>query len=143
MAASVERPGEIVDRAGQRLGTHAGHHNYTVGQRRGLGAAGGSEPRFVLTTDADTNTVVVGSREELATTTVGVTEATLHRPGGRVDRVLLRYHSRPLECTLAPVDPGKHSRLELELAEPAYGVAPGQTACLLSGDVVVGRATIA
>jgi tRNA-specific 2-thiouridylase len=41
------------------------------------------------------------------------------------------------------VDAGEHDALELELDEPAYGVAPGQTACLLAGDLVVGRATIA
>ena len=47
--------------------------------------------------------VVVGSREELATTGSRVREATLHRPGGRVDAVRLRYHSRPLACELPPV----------------------------------------
>ena len=137
-----ERPGPIIDRAGRTVGEHTGHHHFTVGQRRGLGGDGGHEPRYVLATDAQTNTVVVGSRDELATRRVAVREATLHRPGGRVDRVLLRYHSRPLECSVTPVEAGAHERLELELAEPAYGVAPGQTACLLSGDVVVGRATI-
>ena len=137
-----ERPGEIVDAAGRRLGSHRGHHEFTVGQRRGLGV-GSHEPLYVLATDAATNTVVAGSRDELATTRVAVREATLHRPGGRVDRVLLRYHSRPLACGLTPVEAGTHAELELELSEPAYGVAPGQTACLLSGDVVVGRATIA
>ena len=64
--------------------------------------------------------------------------------GGRVDRVRLRYHARPLACAARPrFAAGEHAELELELAEPAYGVAPGQTACLMSGDVVVGRATIA
>jgi tRNA-specific 2-thiouridylase len=138
----TERPGEIVDSAGRRLGAHRGHHEFTVGQRRGLGG-GSREPLYVLATDADTNTVVAGRREELAVRTVLVREATLHRPGGHVDRVLLRYHSRPLPCELPAVEAGDHAELELELGEPAYGVAPGQTACLLSGDVVVGRATIA
>ena len=137
-----ERPGPIVDRRGRTLGRHRGHHAYTVGQRRGLGV-GGPEPLYVLATDAATNTVVAGSREELATRRVRVRKATLHRPGGRVDRVLLRYHSRAIACELPAVAPGEHDALELELAEPAYGVAPGQTACLLAGDVVVGRATIA
>ncbi len=137
-----ERPGEIVDPAGRGLGTHRGHHEFTVGQRRGL-RLGSHERLYVLSTDAETNTVVAGTRDELATRTVAVREATLHRPGGRVDRVLLRYHSRPLACELPEVEAGDHAELELALAEPAYGVAPGQTACLLSGDVVVGRATIA
>ena len=86
---------------------------------------------------------MVGARDELATTRVRVREATLHRPGGRVDRVRLRYHSAPLACAVGGVPAGRHRVLDLELAEPAYGVAPGQTACLMDGDLVVGRATIA
>ena len=67
----------------------------------------------------------------------------LHRDSARADRVRLRYHSGSIACRVAQAGPGEHPELELELAEPAYGVAPGQTACLLDGDLVVGRATIA
>ncbi|MFL5870665.1 MAG: tRNA 2-thiouridine(34) synthase MnmA [Solirubrobacterales bacterium] len=137
-----ERPGDVVDRRGRRLGRHRGHHEYTIGQRRGLGVSS-PEPLYVLGTDAQTNTVTVGSRDELATHRVAVRDATLHRSSARVDRVRLRYHSKPLSCRVAPAGPGVHDRLRIELAEPAYGVAPGQTACLLDGDLVVGRATIA
>ena len=60
-----DRPGEIVDTAGRGLGSHAGHHNFTVGQRRGLGVAS-SEPLYVLGTERPQ----IGSRsapsEELA-----------------------------------------------------------------------------
>jgi tRNA-specific 2-thiouridylase len=136
-----DRPGEILDSAGRRLGEHSGHHNFTVGQRRGLGV-GSPEPLYVLATDAGSNSVTVGSREELGTDRVRVRAATLHRPGGRVDRVRLRYHSKALACEVPAVGAGLHDELELALAEPAYGVAPGQTACLLDGDLVVGRATI-
>ncbi len=55
----------------------------------------------------------------------------------------LRYHSKAIACRVSAAGPGEHAELELELAEPAFGVAPGQTACLLDGDLVVGRATIA
>lgn len=134
--------GEIVDRSGRVLGRHSGHHAFTVGQRRGIGL-GAPEPLYVVATHAETNTVVVGPRDELATRRVRVREATLHRPGGRVDRVRLRYHSAAIACELPAVPAGEHLELELALAEPAFGVAPGQTACLLSGEVVVGRATIA
>ena len=137
-----ERPGDLLDSAGRRLGRHRGQHEFTVGQRRGIGV-GAPEPLYVLSTDAEANTVVVGPREELATASVRVREATLHRPGGRVDRVRLRYHAAALPCRVDEVPAGEHAELDLALAEPAYGVAPGQTACLMSGDVVVGRATIA
>lgn len=136
-----DRPGEIVDRAGAVLGEHPGFHNFTVGQRRGIGVAGG-EPRYVLRTDARANRVVVGSREDLARRRVRVRDALLRRAGARVDRVKLRYRSRPIDCEVrAPA--GRHPELWLELAEPAYGVAPGQTACLMDGELVVGHATIA
>ncbi len=137
-----ERQGEIVDSNGAVLGRHRGHHEFTVGQRRGLGVAS-PEALFVLATDARSNRVVVGGHEELGTERVRVRDATLHRPGGRVDRVRLRYRSKPIACELEPVAAGRHKALEIALAEPAYGVAPGQTACLMDGELVVGRATIA
>ncbi|OLE38671.1 MAG: tRNA 2-thiouridine(34) synthase MnmA [Actinobacteria bacterium 13_1_20CM_3_68_9] len=136
-----ERAGEIVDRSGHLVGRHRGHHNFTVGQRRGLGVAA-AEPLYVLATDSAANRVVVGPREALANQRVHLRDAVLARDGGRVDRVKLRYHSRPIGCAVEGAA-GRHLELWLDLAEPAYGVAPGQTACLMDGDYVVGHATIA
>jgi tRNA-specific 2-thiouridylase len=138
-----EREGEIVDRSGRVLGRHRGHHGFTVGQRRGLGLAA-PEPLYVLATDARSNRVTVGPREQLDAREVTVRGAVLHRPGAEVEAVRLRYRSRPLPCTVtgAPAA-GRHSRLALRLSEPVDGAAPGQAACLLRGDVVVGWGTIA
>jgi tRNA-specific 2-thiouridylase len=138
-----ERPGAVVDRRGRVVGRHRGHHGFTVGQRRGLGVAA-AEPLYVLEKDAATNTVVIGSRAQLRRSRVLVRGATLHRDGSTVDRVKLRYRSRPFACRLAG-DPGagRHGRLELELVEPVEAAAPGQTACLMAGDLIVGHATIA
>jgi tRNA-specific 2-thiouridylase len=130
-----ERPGDIVDRAGRRVGRHRGHHEFTVGQRRGLGIGGTGEPLYVLATDPRANTVTVGGRDELATRTVRVRGLRLHRPPGEVDAVKLRYRSPAIRCALDAAG-------RVELAEPAHGVAPGQIACFLRGDVVVGCATI-
>ncbi len=137
-----EQPGDLVDSGGRVLGRHSGHHGYTVGQRRGLGLAA-AEPLYVLAKDAATNRVVVGPREQLATRAVAVRGARLHRAGAEVDAVKLRYRSRAIPCRVTG-DPeaGTHRRLELELADPVDGAAPGQTACLLRGDVVVGWGTI-
>jgi tRNA-specific 2-thiouridylase len=138
-----ERPGDLVDRAGRVLGRHRGHHHYTVGQRRGLGVAA-AEPLYVLATDATANRVTVGPRGQLATRVVAVRGARLHRAGAEVDAVRLRYHSRAIACRVAgDLEPGTHQRVDLELADPVDGAAPGQTACLLRGDVVVGYGTIA
>lgn len=126
-----ERPGDIVDRAGRRVGRHRGHHGFTVGQRRGIGVAA-PEPLYVLATDADANTVTVGPRDQLATSTVRVRDASVHAVP---DAVKLRYRTKAVPC-----------RLEddvLHLDEPFDGAAPGQTAVFLAGDAVVGCATIA
>jgi tRNA-specific 2-thiouridylase len=141
-AGLEDASGEIVSQAGEVLGSHPGFHHFTVGQRRGLGVQA-AEPLYVLRTEAGANRVVVGSRDELAVERVAVQGARLHRPGREVDAVRLRYHSRAVPCRVAgEPGPGAHRQLELELQEPFHGAAPGQVACLLRGDVIVGWATI-
>jgi tRNA-specific 2-thiouridylase len=129
-----ERPGDIVDRAGRRVGRHRGHHHFTVGQRRGLGIGGEDEPLYVLQTDPRANTVTVGPKQALATTTVKLRGVRLHEDETRVDAVKLRYRAPATRCALRGET--------LTLDEPVHGAAPGQIACLLRGDVVVGCATI-
>ena len=133
----LRRPGEIVDRQGRVLGRHDGHHNYTVGQRRGLGIAT-TEPVYVLEKDAKTNRVVVGPKQELATRTVSLEDATLHRPASEVQQVRLRYHAKPIACRAFERD----GHVLLELEDDAHAVAPGQLACLMRQDRVVGEGTI-
>jgi tRNA-specific 2-thiouridylase len=138
----AEQPGEIVDRAGRVLGRHRGHHGFTVGQRRGLGVAS-DVPLYVLGTDARRNRVIAGTKEELATTRVALRGLRLYRDGARVDRVKLRYRTTPLPAQLdGAFAAGVHRNAELALAEPVDGAAPGQMACLLDGERVIGWATI-
>jgi tRNA-uridine 2-sulfurtransferase len=129
-----DRPGDIVDRGGRVLGRHSGHHGYTVGQRKGLGIAA-AEPLYVVATDARANTVTVGTRDDLQTSTVRVRGVRLHEREREPDAVQLRYHAPALRCRLE----GNH----IHLAEPFDGPAPGQTAVFLRGDAIVGCATIA
>lgn len=136
-----ERDGAIVDSAGRTLGRHRGHHDFTVGQRRGISVSA-PEALYVLATDAATNTVTVGTRAELEKRSVRVRDAVLHRDGAEVDAVKLRYRSRALPARIA-AGAGRHSSLEVELGEAFAGVAPGQTAVLMAGDRIVGHGTIA
>jgi len=137
-----DRAGVMTDRAGNVLTRHRGHHHYTVGQRKGIGVQS-SEPLYVLAKDARTNRVVVGPRAALRTTQITLRRAHLHRDGNRVDRVKLRYRSKPLPARLVPsATPGRHEGLTVELSEPVDGAAPGQLACLMDGDLVVGWGTI-
>jgi tRNA-uridine 2-sulfurtransferase len=140
--------GPILDRDGCLLGEHAGIHTVTVGQRRGLGAGPGldraGEPLYVLGTDRASNTVTVGSRRELLTRRVDVRDVTLHRDGARVDAIKVRYRGARLPCRLAPfAQAGRHAGIEVELRERAERTAPGQIACLFSGERIVGHGTIA
>ncbi len=139
-----DAPGSLVTPDGTVVGRHLGQHRFTVGQRRGLGLAAPGEPLYVLDKDAATGEVRVGPRAALETTSVPVRGARLTRSATRVDRVKLRYRSRPVACRIAgDPQPGHHARLQLELSEPVDGAAPGQLACLMDGDLVVGWGTIA
>jgi tRNA-specific 2-thiouridylase len=136
--------GTIVNQEGDVLGGHDGQHRFTVGQRRGLGIPAAGEPLYVLDKDASTNRVIVGPRRALQTRAVPVRNVRLHREGGRVDRVKLRYRSRPIPCGIHAVpDPGGHAAVTLDLEQPVDGAAPGQLACLMDGDLVIGWGTIA
>lgn len=135
-----EREGELL-RGGRAIGRHRGHHHFTVGQRRGI-VVSAEEPLYVLATDADANTVTVGTRAELEATSVRVRDAVLHRDGARVDAVRLRYRSRPVPAALEAAETGRHPRLDIQLEERFAGISPGQTAVLLAGEAVVGHGTI-
>ena len=132
------RVGEIVDMDGRAVGRHAGQREFTVGQRRGLGISG-PDPLYVVAKDARAERVTVGPRSALAARRVQVRDVCLHRPAGAVDQVKLRYRQEPIPCRAVPRD---HGELELELGREARAVAPGQTACLMRGDAVLGAGTI-
>jgi tRNA-specific 2-thiouridylase len=125
------RRGAIVDANGAQLGTHDGHWAFTPGQRKGIGVSAAT-PLYVLGSDAATNTVTVGRREELARTHVAA-KGRLYADVSRA-HAKLRYRSEPVAATVTRTPDG----FELELDEPAYGVARGQAAVLYEGDAVVG-----
>jgi tRNA-specific 2-thiouridylase len=136
-------PGPIVDLEGRELGSHKGSRSYTIGQRHGLGLGGG-EPRYVLATDAASNTVTVGSRDALLTRTVAVRDVTLRRAGAVVNHVKVRSRGQRVPCRIArSIEPGLHARVEIELEQPIERTAPGQMACLFADELIVGYGTIA
>lgn len=133
----ADRPGDIVDRDGHVLGRHAGLIGYTVGQRRGLEIGGLSEPLYVVGLEAATNRVIVGPRQALAVSTVRLSGLNwLAGPlpeDGLAVAVKLRSLAPLVEARLFP---GEAPRLEL--AEPQFGVAPGQAAVCYAGTRVLG-----
>ncbi len=127
--------GPVVDVSGRVLGRHRGHWRFTPGQRRGLGVAG-REPLYALKTVPGSNTVVAGPRDALACGTVHA-RGRLHVPVERAD-AKLRYRSPAVPARVVTTPQG----FRLDLDEPAYAVAPGQTAALYEDDAVVGAGLI-
>jgi tRNA-uridine 2-sulfurtransferase len=127
--------GDIVDREGTRVGTHRGHWRFTPGQRRGLGVNGG-RALYVLRTAPQTNTVVVGSRDELAVRSIDA-RGRLYVPVAEAE-VKVRHRSAPVGASVSET----HDGFTLELVQPAYGVARGQFAVLYDEGAVVGAGAI-
>ena len=135
------QPGPLVDAvSGAVVGRHDGAYGFTVGQRKGLGLNLDGRPRYVLGIEPVTSTVRVGPAEALDVTTV-VTAAPVWQQPTALPRTLtaqLRAHGTGHEAQVECDGAG----LRLLLATAARGIAPGQTAALYDGDVVVGAATI-
>jgi tRNA-specific 2-thiouridylase len=131
------KAGAVVDSAGRELGTHRGTATYTVGQRAGFGSLSEAGPWYVLRIEAPANRLVVGRREELATSEVALREVSFIDPE-TVEPVRcearLRYHAQPIAAT--------YSSGRLKLDEPFLGAAPGQAAVLYSGTRLLGGGVI-
>jgi tRNA-uridine 2-sulfurtransferase len=137
--------GPIVDaETGTELGHHDGTYGFTIGQRKGLRLgrpAPDGKPRFVLDIEPVSGTVTVGGRDRLAVRRLtGTRPRWCGTPPSRLaGTVQLRAHGGELPATVVVTG----EQVDVELHEPAYGVAPGQAAVLYDGTRVVGSATIA
>ncbi len=136
-------PGPIVMRSGRVLGQHEGLPNYTIGQRKGLGLTY-TEPLYVIDKQAASNTLIVGTREELGRdhlTARDVNWIAGQPPEGAFRaEVKIRYTARPCACRAVAVE---DDQVEISLDEPLPDVTPGQGAVLYDGDRVVGSGFIA
>ena len=133
-----ERPGDIVDPEGNVLGRHAGIHNFTVGQRKGLGIAS-AQPLFVTAVVAENDSVVAAPRGGLAVDTIEVDDVVRHAAD------VPTHAWAQLRSSGGPIRSGvddRGSSLVLRLAEPVHGVAPGQTAVVYAGTEVAAAGTI-
>jgi tRNA-specific 2-thiouridylase len=122
-------PGRVVDTAGVQVGEVAAVQLVTIGQRRGLGLAGGASPRYVLGVDGDL--VTVGPADELPVATVALESmAWVDEPvEGRV-LVQSSAHGR--------VRPATYGDAVVTYDEPGPRIAPGQSVVLYDGDDVLG-----
>jgi len=130
--------GEIVNEDGEVLGRHNGVHNFTIGQRKGLGFASG-KPLYVLSIDSQNNRVVVGYDEALRTTTLEVEDVnwvSIARPQSPVAaHVKIRHKHEP---ALAQVEALADSRTRITFEAAQRAVTPGQAAVFYDGKRVLG-----
>ncbi len=132
------RPGPVVDTSGKRIGTHDGAGFYTVGQRKGLGIAAG-EPLYVVRVEVESNTVVLGGRDEAASSCLRARSARWISgvpPSGRFrGQVQIRHRHIPAGAWVHALPDRSFS---VEFDEPQHGVAPGQAAVVYDGEYVLG-----
>lgn len=139
---ALSRSGLIVDTAGRTIGRHDGIHNFTVGQRRGLGVAEG-KPLYVVDLDVPRNQVIVGSKEDACSSGCEieglnlVSLASLDIPAAGT--CMVRYRGREVQAAIAPLD-GSHARILFD--EPQFAVTPGQAAVFYQGEQVLGGGVI-
>ena len=130
--------GDIVDRHGDKLGTHGGVSRFTVGQRRGLGIASPSA-LYVLEIDATTQRIVVGEEKELyreSCTVERVRWIPFDRPAGPVTAtVRIRSNHEGAKASILDHGDGTAS---IRFDTPQRAVAPGQAAVFYDGDLVLG-----
>jgi len=137
-------PGPIVDMKGERLGTHNGIINHTIGQRRGLGVP--SDRRlYVVKLDIPNNTVVLGDDGDLFHNRLYIRD--FHWITGKIPKgdvrcsAKVRYRQKEQPATLT-VSGMEGDTAMLTFDEPQRAITPGQSAVCYDGDTVLGGGVI-
>lgn len=140
-SGEIPEGGEIVNTAGETVGTHTGIHRYTIGQRRGLGIAH-EKPLYVTQIERAKNQIIVGDEHELDKNEFvakGVNWIAFDAPTDAVRaRVKVRYRHDPAPASIYAL-PDAHARIVFD--EPQRAITPGQATIFYDtdgGDEVVG-----
>lgn len=138
------KPGPIVDSNGKQIGEHDGAIFYTIGQRHGL-KIGGGFPYYVNGKDMKTNTVFVTTNlndEKLWSDMVKITQLHwINNPPelGVKYKVRTRHQGELIDCEITNLD---ENSATLKLVKEVRALAPGQSAVLYSGLLVLGGGII-
>jgi len=141
--ALPDTAGDLVTTNGEVIGAHHGIHNFTVGQRKGLGVATGS-PLYVIQISGANKRVIVGGEENLYSRTLRARRVNLiaindlHEPM-RV-AVKIRHRHEPAAALIEQVS---DDEILVTFDEPQRAITPGQAAVFYDGDIVVGGGWIA
>jgi tRNA-specific 2-thiouridylase len=134
--------GEIISENGEVIGRHNGVHNFTIGQRKGLGFAAG-KPLYVLSIDPERNRVVVGEDDLLRKTVCeveGLNWISCEAPPAPLRVfVKIRHKHEPAPATIEPLDA---ATARVTFDTPQRAITPGQATIFYDGDIVLGGAWI-
>jgi tRNA-uridine 2-sulfurtransferase len=132
-----DKEGDIVTEDGAVIGRHAGVHNYTIGQRKGLGFSAGKTV-YVLAIDTQQNRIVVGEDDALRTTSFEVENVnwiSIEEPAAPIRaQVKIRHKHEPASATVEAL-PNLRARITFDA--PQRAITPGQAAAIYEGDVVL------
>ncbi len=132
------KPGDIVDSSGKVLGRHSGIHNYTIGQRKGLGISS-PRPLYVIGFDLDKNHVIVGEEAGLYSNALMADEVnwlSISKPEGEMEAtVKIRYRHDGEDAVIKPLE---NDKVQIEFKSPVKSITPGQAAVFYDGDIVLG-----
>jgi tRNA-specific 2-thiouridylase len=145
LGAGCLRPGPIISSDGSILGRHRGTAFYTIGQRKGLGIGGRHEPLYVMDVDAVKNTVTLGTRPDLLSSSLVARHMNwiaIEAPSGTF-RAEAKIRSRhvPAAASVTVADGG--DSVEVAFDEPQSAITPGQLLVLHDGDFLLGAGWIA
>ena len=136
-------PGFFVDNKGVKIGQHKGFPYYTIGQRKGLGIALG-HPAHVLRINAEKNTVMLGTADDLKAEYMLVEDALITDVQELLEcpnlTVRIRYRSKPIPCQVQSLENGQ---MLIHFLDEASAITPGQSAVFYDGQRVLGGAFIA
>ncbi|RQD68663.1 MAG: tRNA 2-thiouridine(34) synthase MnmA [Halanaerobium sp. MSAO_Bac5] len=138
----ISQPGPILDSEGNKVGTHAGISNYTIGQRRGLGVALGY-PAYVVELDPENNAVILGKDQAVFSKAL-IAEDINIIPFSSLDGKMevaaqIRYNSYPVPAVIENIGEDK---IKVEFKEPQRAVTPGQSVVFYLDDLVLGGGII-
>jgi len=133
-AAQADKEGDITDMQGNKIGTHKGISNYTLGQRRGIGYAGG-KPLYVGRINAQQNSIALGTREEISFREVRANKINVLMPdefvAGRCVYGKIRSYGDPRPCGIIYAG---QDNLTVQFDEPEFAPCPGQSLVLYNKD---------
>jgi len=150
---TIEKPGDIVDMHGKKVGSHKGIAFYTIGQRKGLdipAKTSESTPYFVVSKDAESNRLVVAEGGDTALEKNVIYADRLHWIDGKLRtfpyscQARIRYHQelQPVTVEFETQDNRLAERLRITFEKPQRAVPPGQFVVLYDGDTLLGSAII-